>query len=154
MLIALAMLAATWVGAGSPLLFLGAGVQLVAFLGLWSADRTSRGVHSVTPDIDRRFWTWWTTLGATLAAGYVAAAAAQMASDPKPTNLGAFALMVGFAGLATLGLTLRSHSYKVGSWMVIIAMVPALLFIWLIVPPLVGIAVICGATIEIAKDRS
>ena len=150
----IAMLAATLVWAGSSLLF-GYGVGFVAFLGLWSADLASRSDHSLTSDVGpTKHWTWWTVLATAMAGFYVIAAAAQMFNDPKPTNVGAFALMVGFAGLIGAGLALRSRSRAVGYWMVIIAMVPALVFLWVIVPPLVAIAVICGAAIEMSKGRS
>lgn len=152
-LIAIAMVAATWVGAGSSLLF-GYGVGFVAFLGLWSADLDSRRDHSVTTDVGPKRWTWWTVLAAAMAAAYVIAAAVQMLGDPKATNIGAFALMVGFAGLIALGLNLRSRSLGIGYWIVIIAMVPALVFVWMVVPPLVAIAVICGAALEMSKGRS
>lgn len=152
-LIAIAMVAATWIGAGPPLLF-GYGVGFVAFLGLWSADLSSRRDHSVTSDVGPKRWTWWTVLAGGLAGAYVIAAGAQMLSDPKPTNVGAFALMVGFAGVIALGLALRSRSHGIGYWMVIIAMVPALVFVWMVVPPLVAIAVICGAALEMSKARS
>lgn len=152
-LFALAMLAATWFGAGSSLLF-GYGVGFVAFLGLWSADLGTRRDHSVARDADSKRWTWWTVLATGMAGVYVIAAAAQMLNDPRATNVGAFALMVIFAGVIALGLALRSRSQGVGRWMVIIAMVPALVFFWMIVPPLVAIAVICGAALEMSKGRS
>lgn len=152
-LIAIAMVAATWVGAGPSLLF-GVSVGFVAFLGLWSADLGSRRDHSVTSDVGPKRWTWWTVLAGGLAGAYVIAAGAQMLNDPKPTNAGAFALMVGFAGVIALGLALRSRSQGIGYWMVIIAMVPALIFVWMVVPPLVAIAVICGAALEMSKGRS
>lgn len=151
-LAAIAMVVATWVG-GSSLLF-GAGVGLVAFLGLWSADLDSRSDHSFTTEVGPKRWTWWTVLAGGLAVAYVIAAAGQMLSDPKPTNVGAFALMVGFAGVVVLGLALRSRSQGIGYWMVIIAMVPALIFVWMVVPPLVALAVICGAALEMSKARS
>ena len=149
-LVAIAMVGATWLGAGSSLLF-GYGVGFVAFLGLWSADLESRRDHSVTTDVGPKRWTWWTVLAGGLAVAYVIAAAGQMLSDPKPTNLGAFVLMVGFAGVIALGLALRSRSHGIGYWMVIIATVPALIFVWMVVPPLVAIAVICGAALEMSK---
>jgi hypothetical protein len=151
--VAITMAAATWVGAGPSLLF-GCGVGFVAFLGLWSADLDSQRAHSVTIDVGPKRWAWWTVLGAAMAVAYVIAAAAQMLSVPKATNVGAFALMLGFAGVIALGLALRSRSQGVGYWMVIIAMVPALIFVWMVVPPLVAIAVICGAALEISKGRS
>lgn len=151
-LIAIATLTAISVGAGSPML-LGVNVGLVAFLGLWSADLGSRRDHSAT-DVGPNRWTWWTLLAAGMAGVYVVAAAAQMLNDPKPTNVGAFALMIGFAGLIALGLALRSRSQGIGYWLVIIAMVPALVFIWMVVPPLVAIAVIFGAALEMSKGRS
>jgi hypothetical protein len=147
---AIAMLAAAWVGVGPPL-FLSVGVGFVAFLGLWSADLNIRRDHSIVSDLGPKRWTWWTVLAIAMAAAYTTAAAAQMLNDPKPTNVGAFALMVGFAGLIALGLVLRSLSNGVGRWMVVIAMIPALMFFWLIVPPLVAIAVICGAALEMSK---
>lgn len=153
LLVAIATLAAIWVGAGSPM-FLGVNVGLVAFLGLWSADLGSRRDHSVTSDVGPKRWTWWTILATGMAVVYVVSAAAQMLNDPKPTNVGAFALMMGFAGLIALGLALRSRSQGIGYWLVIIAMVPALVFVWMVVPPLVAIAVICGAALEMAKRRS
>jgi hypothetical protein len=152
-LIAMAMLVATWVGAGSSLLF-GYGVGFVAFLGLWSADLGSRRDRCATSGIRSKSWTWWTFLAAAMAAVYVIAAAAQMLSDPKASNVGAFALMVGFAALIALGLALRSRSHGIGYWMVIIAMVPALVFVWMVLPPLVAIAVICGAAWEMSRRRS
>ena len=151
-LAASAMVVATWVGGSS--LLLGVGVGLVGFLGLWSADLGSRHAKSVSSDAGLKLWTWWTVLAGGLAGAYVAAAAAQMFNDPKSTNLGAFALMVGFAALIALGLALRSRSLGIGHWTVIIATVPALVFVWMIVPPLVAIAIICGAALEMAKDRS
>ena len=152
-LLTFAMLAATWVGGGSSLLF-AYGLGFVAFLGLWSADLSSRRVQSTDTDVGPKRWTWWTMLAAAMAGLYVLAAGAQMLNDPKATNVGAFALMMGFAGVVVLGLVLRSRSLGIGPWMVVIAMIPALVFYWLIVPPLVAIAVICGAASERSKARN
>ena len=152
LLIAIATLAAISVGAGSPML-LGVNVGLFAFLGLWSADLGSRRARSHS-EVGPNRWNWWTLPAVGMAGVYVVAAAAQMLNDPKPTNVGAFALMVGFAGLIALGLGLRARSQGIGYWMVIIAMVPALVFIWMVVPPLVAIAVIVGAALEMTKGQS
>lgn len=153
MLITIAMLTATSIGAGSPLVLVGGGVGFVAFVGLWSTDVSARREHCVKRTVAPKRWTWWTGLAAGMAGLYVIAAAAQMVSDPKATNVGAFGLMVGFASLVALGLHLRSRSHAAGYWMVIIAMVPALMFVWVIVPALVAAAVICGAALEISSGR-
>ena len=152
--LALAMLAATWVAGGSSLLF-AYGLGFVAFLGLWSADLGSRPRAEPTgTDVGPKRWTWWTILATVMAGLYVVAAAAQMLSDPKATNIGAFALMAGFAAVIGLVLALRSRSQGIGRWMVVIGMIPALVFFWLVVPPPVAIAVICGAASEMSKSPS
>lgn len=79
------------------------------------------------------------------------AAAVQAVSDPKATNLGAFVLMAGFAALIARGLILRSRSRMVGNWMVMIGMVPALMFFWVVVPALAAVAVICAASWEMSS---
>jgi len=150
-LITVAMVTAVWVGAGSPLLLVGAGVVFIPLLGLWSAKLSSPRAESVPTVVGPKRWTWWTALAGGVGGLYVLAAAVQAVSDPKATNLGALVFIAGFAALIRRGLILRSRSRMVGNWMVMIGMVPALLFFWVVVPALAAVAVIWAASREISS---
>jgi len=137
-------------GIGSPLVLAGCAVLVVAMLVFAFSKRDDRPTEYLYRGTTPKLWTWWTVLAASLAVVYVLAAVGQLISDPKATNVGALAIMSGFAALIAVGLRLRSHSKISGNWMVIFATVPALLFFWVIWPAVVGLAIIVGNVREIA----
>jgi hypothetical protein len=140
------------IGLGSPMVLVALAVTTVGLLVVLSRKASDRPTEYLyygggTP----KALTWWTLLALLLAAVYVLAAAAQLIDDPKATNVGALGIMVGFSSLILGGLRLRGRSQIWGNWMVIFATVPALMFFWIIVPALVGLAIIAGALIEIIR---
>lgn len=146
-----AVLAALGLGLGSPLMLIAGAVALVgALIGLShkAADRPTEYLYGGTAP---KPWKWWTVLAMLLAVVYVLAAIGQLIDDPKATNVGALAIMLGFAGMIVFGLRLRGQAKIVGNWLVIFAAIPALMFFWVIVPALVGLAIIAGAVSEIVR---
>lgn len=150
-LVAVALMTAIGIGLASPLLLVGFAVVVVGALVTVSLKAGDRPTEYLYGGNAPKPWTWWTMLATILAATYVLAAVGQLISDPKPTNVGALGIMLGFAGLIAGGLRLRARSRIVGNWMVVFATVPALMFFWIIVPAVVGLAIIAGAVAEIVK---
>jgi len=146
-----ALLTALAIGAGPPLLLAGATVVALGLLAVLSAKRAGRPTEYLYGGSTPRAWTWWTVLATLLATTYVLAGIGQLINDPKPTHLGALAIITGFAGLIVAGLRLRARSKIAGNWMVIFATVPALMFWWVIVPALVAVAIIVGAVAETTR---
>lgn len=151
------ILATMVVGAGSPISVVGVGigsfVALLALLSLWSAKRAGRSTEFSFGGSRPKTWRWWTVMAALLGATYIVGATGQLISDPKGTNVGALAIALGFAGLIAGGLWLRSRSRVAGNWMVVVASVPALTFFWVIVPAVLGLAIIIGSVTEIARAK-
>jgi hypothetical protein len=147
------ILASMIVGAGTPffVVFIGIGlfVGLLSLLSLWADKRSGRATEFSYGGAAPKSWKWWTVLAVLLAVTYVLAAAGQLISDPKGTNVGALAIATGFAGLVVAGLRLRSRSRIAGNWMIAMAAVPSLAFFWIILPAVLGLAVIIGAVSEI-----
>jgi hypothetical protein len=152
-LVVAGMLGMTASGAGSPLLLLGAGVASIPLLGLWSAIRSGRPIERLYR-VEPKPWTWWTVLSAALACTYVFAAAAQWIATPKATNVGALGISFVFAALIGVGLRLRSRSSIVGTWMIIVGMIPALMFLWVVLPAVAGGAVVIAGAREISHAGS
>ena len=150
-LASVALLTALVIGVGSPLLLAVAAVAAVGLFAVVSAKRSERPAEYLYGGSAPRAWTWWTVLAALLATTYVVAGIGQLINDPKPTNVGALAILTGVAGLIGAGLRLRARSRIAGNWMIIVATVPALAFWWVIVPALVAIAIIVGAVTEISR---
>ena len=149
---ALLFMVAIGIGLGSPIVLVTITVTTVGLLVVLSRKASDRPTEYLyygggTP----KALTWWTLLALLLAAVYVLAAVAQLIDDPKATNVGALGIMIGFSALILGGLRLRGRSKIWGNWMVIFATVPALMFFWIIVPALVGLAIIAGALIEIIR---
>lgn len=139
-------------GIGPPLLVLGLGTLGLAAIAFWAAKRSGRPAEFSYGGVAPKTWIWWTVLAALLGLTYLLAAAGQLISEPKGTNVGALAIAIGFAALIGGGLTLRSHSRMAGNWMIVVAAVPALTFFWIVVPAVVGLAVIIGAVTEISRS--
>jgi hypothetical protein len=139
------------IGAGPPLLLVGALVALAGFLTVLSARRSGRPTEYLYGGRAPRTWTWWTVLAALLAGAYVVAATGQLIDEPKGTNAGALGIAIAFAGLILVGLRFRARSRLAGNWMVIFATVPALTLFWIIVPTVVALAIIIGAVMEISR---
>jgi hypothetical protein len=150
-LAAVALVTLFAIGTGPPLVLALSAVAVVGMLGFMATRRNDRPTEYLFNGTAPKRWTWWTVLAAALGAVYVLAATGQLIDDPKATNVGALGIMIGFAGLIALGLRLRSKSKVGGNWMVIFATVPALLFFWVVLPTIVGLAIIIGAIAEIAR---
>ncbi len=150
-LAAVVLMTAIGIGIGPPLVLVAVTVAVIGSLVVLSRKASDRPTEYLYPGGAPKAWTWWTVLAVLLAAVYVLAAVGQLIEDPKPTNVGALGIMIGFAGLIVVGLRLRSRSKIVGNWMVVFATVPALMFFWIIVPAVVGLAIIVGAIAEITK---
>lgn len=150
-LASVALLTALVIGAGSLQLLVAAAWAVCGGFAVVSAKRSGRPAEYLYGGSSPRAWTWWTVLAALLATTYVVAGIGQLINDPKPTNVGALAILTGVAGLIGAGLRLRARSRIAGNWMVIFATVPALAFWWVIVPALVAIAIIVGAVTEISR---
>ena len=150
-LVAVLLMTAIGIGIGPPIVLVVLAVVVVGALVAVSRKAGDRPTEYLYGGNAPKSWTWWTVLAMLLAATYVLAAASQLIDDPKPTNVGALGIMSGFAGLIVGGLRLRARSKIVGNWMVVFATVPALMFFWIIVPAVVGLAIIVGAVTEIAK---
>lgn len=138
-------------GVGPPIVLAGAVVAFVGLLAIVTAKRGDRPTEYLYGGAAPKTWTWWTVLAVLLGGTYVVTALGQLINEPKATHVGALAIMMGFAGLIGFGLRLRKQSRISGNWMVIFATVPALLFFWVIVPTVVGLAIIVGAVMEIAR---
>ncbi|MGH2757732.1 MAG: hypothetical protein ACRDI3_08090 [Actinomycetota bacterium] len=150
-LAAVALVTALVIGAGPPILLLGAAVAFVGLLAVMAAKRSDRPTEYLYGGLAPKTWRWWTVLAALLAVTYVLAAVGQLIEDPKATNVGALGIMIGFAGLIFVGLRLRARSSIAGNWMIVFATAPALMFFWVVVPALVGLAIIIGAVTEISR---
>jgi hypothetical protein len=146
-----ALITALGIGIGPPLLLAVAAVAFVGFLVVVSSKRSDRPTEYLYAGAAPKTWTWWTVLAVLLAGAYVVAAVGQLIETPKATNVGALGIAIGFAGLIGMGLRLRTRSRITGNWMVIFATSPVLMFWWLLLPPLLGLAIIVGAVIEIAR---
>ncbi|HYI46682.1 MAG TPA: hypothetical protein VE174_14585 [Actinomycetota bacterium] len=146
-----ALITALGMGIAPPVLLAAGTVALVGFLLVVSSKRGDRPTEYLYAGHGPKTWTWWTVLAALLATVYVVAATGQLIETPKATNIGALGIAIGFAGLIAMGLRLRTQSKITGNWMVIFATAPALMFFWMLLPPLVALAIIVGAVIEIAR---
>ena len=149
------ILASMFIGAGSPItiIFIGIGlfIGLMALLSFWANRRAGRSTEFAYATATPARWKWWTILAAFLAVTYVLAAVGQLIDDPKGTNVGAVGIALGFSSLIGLGLRLRSQARIAGNWMVVLGAVPSLAFFWVIVPAVVGFAIIIGAVSEISR---
>jgi hypothetical protein len=148
---AVALIVAMAIGAGPPLLLMVGVLLMVGLLGGLASRRDDRPTEYLYGGTTPKLWTWWTILAAVLGAVYVVMATGQLIADPKGTNVGALGIMMGFAALIALGLRLRSRSKVSGNWMIVFATIPALTFFWIIVPAVVGLAIIAGAVMEISR---
>ena len=137
------------IGAGPPVVLVALSAIVIGALVLVSRKNSDRPTEYLYGGGRPKALRWWTGLALLLAPTYVVAAVGQLINDPKATNVGALGIMSGFAGLIIVGLRLRARSKVIGNWMVIFATVPALMFFWIIVPAVVGLAIIAGAVIEI-----
>jgi hypothetical protein len=148
---AVLFMTAMGIGLGSPILLVTLAVTTVGLLAVLSRKASDRPTEYRYYGGTPKALKWWTVLALLLAAVYVLAAVGQLIDDPKATNVGALGIMIGFSGLIVGGLRLRARSKIGGNWMVIFATVPALMFFWVIVPALVGLAIIAGALTEIVR---
>jgi hypothetical protein len=146
-----ALVTALGIGLGPPVVLASAAVALIGFIVVVSSTRSDRPTEYLDGGTAPKTWTWWTVLAAFLAGSYVVLAAGQLIETPKGTNLGALGIAIGFAALIGMGLRLRTQSRITGNWMVIFATTPALMFFWIIIPAVLGLAIIVGAAIEIAR---
>lgn len=146
-----ALVAAYVIGIGPPLVLAGISVVAIGSLVLIARGQKQHSTEYLYGGGSPKPWIWWTALAALLATVYVVAATGQVISDPKPTNFGALGIMLGFAGLIVFGLRLRAQSRMLGHWLIMFASVPALMFFWIIWPAVLGLAIIAGAVIEIAR---
>jgi hypothetical protein len=139
------------IGAGPPIVLLAGTVAFFGLLAFAATKRGDRPTKYLYGGATPRTWTWWTILASLLGGAYVLAAAGQLIDDPKATNVGALAIMLGFAGVIAVGLRLRSRSRIAGNWMVVFATAPALTFFWIIVPAVAGLAIIFGSLTEVSR---
>lgn len=153
-LAAVAVLTATTLGAGPPLVLMTATVALVGFVAFGATRRRGRASEHVYVAVAPKTWTWWTVLATGLATVYLVASVAQLIHEPKGDNVGALFIMAGFIGLIVMGLSLRRQGRLNGNWMVMFATIPALMFFWVIGPPFVAIAIIIGASTELVRAGS
>jgi hypothetical protein len=151
MLAAVALVTLFAIGTGPPLVLALSTVTVVGIFGFMATRRNDRPTEYLFSGATPKMWTWWTVLAALLGAVYVIAATGQLIDDPKATNVGALGIMIGFAALIVLGLRLRARSRIGGNWMVIFATAPALMFFWIVLPAVVGLAIIVGAITEISR---
>ena len=145
------LITALGIGVGPPVLLAAGTVAVAGLLLVVSSKRADRPSEYLYGGTAPRAWTWWTVLAVLLAGAYVIAAAGQLIETPKATNLGALGIAFGFATLIGMGLRLRLQSKITGNWMVIFATTPALMFFWMILPPLMALAIIIGAVMEISR---
>lgn len=146
-----AVMTAIGTGVGPPLVLVASAVAVIGFLIVVSRKASHRPTEYLYGGVTPNRWKWWTVLAMLLAVVYVLAAVGQLIGDPKATNVGALGIMTGFAGLIVLGLRLRGQAKPLGNWLVIFATVPALMFFWIVVPAVVGLAIIAGAVTEIVR---
>lgn len=139
------------IGVGPPILMLLGVVGVIGLVSLWSMKRSGRPTEFLYGGARSKPWTWWTVLAAFLGLVYVVAGVGQLIDDPKATNVGALGISIVFAALIGVGLRFRSQSKIAGNWFIIFATTPALMFFWVVVPAVVGLAIIVGAVIEIAR---
>lgn len=144
------LLATLVTGAVPSLMVVVALLFVLGALAALSFKRNDRPTEYLYKGGAPKAWTWWTVLAAGLGVVYVLAATGQLIETPKGTNFGALGIALGFGGFIAFGLALRARAKIVGNWMIIIATVPALAFFWLIVPVLLGLAIIFGAVKEIS----
>lgn len=147
---AVAMLTAIAIGGGPPILLVGALFCVASLASFVALRRSGRPTEFLYGGVAPAGWKWWTVLAALLATAYVLAGVGQLIDVPKATNVGALGIFTAFAAMIVLGLRLRSRSRISGNWLVIAATAPALMFFWIIVPAVVGLAIIFGAAVELA----
>ena len=152
-LAAVALVTFLMIGMGSPLMLVIGIVFVVAIAAfVATARRGARSTEYVLREGPApKRWTWWTVLATALAGLYVLAGIGQLIDDPKATNVGALFVIICFAGFIVGGLALRQRQSLAGYWMVIFATVPALMFFWALWPPLIALAIIFGAVIEMTR---
>ncbi len=130
------------------------GVIIAVFvsLSLWMMTRSRRGAEFSYGSEAPKTWNWWTVLTGILATTYVVAGTGQLIDETKATNVGALCIAVFFAALMAGGLILRARGRTAGNFMVAAGAVPSLAFFWMIVPPLVGLAILVGAVAEVSQE--
>ncbi|MGH3118031.1 MAG: hypothetical protein ACRDQ2_13130 [Gaiellales bacterium] len=150
-LASVALAVAAGIGAGPPIMMVGAVLAMVSFFAIMLSKKNGLPTEYFFGGSAPKQWTWWTGLAALLGGLYVLFAVGQLIDDPKATNVGALGIMSGFAGMIFFGLKLRGRLRIAGHWMVIFATVPALMFFWIVWPAVLGLAIITGAVTEIAR---
>lgn len=98
-------------------------------------------------------WPWWTFVAAGMAATYVLFGAAQLAQEPKGTNVAALFILAAFGAMMARGLVLRRRGSTSGDWLVALAALPFTSLFWLVWPPIVTAAVMVGAMSEALSVR-
>lgn len=138
-------------GAGPPILFVFGMMTAAVLAFVWARRRSNAPTELLYGGAAPKRWTWWTVLAVLFAVVYVLNGIGMLIDDPKPENVFALALSIALAAMIFFGLRLRSQARVGGNVMVIIAAVPGLSVFWLIFPTVVGLAIILGASIEIAR---
>jgi hypothetical protein len=94
-------------------------------------------------DYSKRRLHWWWVPAAVVGAAELLVGFGQLIDDPKPENVFALAIMLGFAGLVFGGMALRNRI--AGNWMIATGALPMVPWFWMVWPPIVGLVVIVMA---------
>lgn len=127
-------------------------IAVFASLSLWMVMRSRRGAEFSYGSETPKTWNWWTVLTVVLATTYVVTGVGQLIDETKATHVSALVIAVLFAALMAGGLRLRARGQTAGNFMVAAGAVPSLAFFWMIVPPLVGLAILVGAIAEVSQE--
>jgi len=136
-----------WVGST---IVIGGSALIVGVAALVSraGNRSAENVYAPSR------WPWWALLAGALAVFEVAIGASQLIGEPKKENVFALGVVLVFAGLFTGGVLLRNRGRVGGNWMIAAVGAPMLTAPWWIWPPILGLAVMLGAIMEVFRgDR-
>ena len=159
-----AAVAAVGLSAASAVLFMGtrdpaqmtlasvvvlAAIAIVTLIPLSLGRRFSRPSEAIYRDGGRTGFVWWLVPAVGLGLAQIAVIGKQMIEDPKPQNVFALALFVGFSSCLAAGIILRAQGKPVGRVLIIIGVIPCAMVFWSIGPPLVVLVVVVAVLMEI-----
>jgi hypothetical protein len=111
--------------------------------------RFGRPTESVYRERARRGFVWWLVPAGVLALADLWLGVGSLIEDPKIENLLAMIVFAGFAAAVVGGIILRGKDRNAGNVLIVVGVVPAGTFIWVVFPPILAIPVIVAALVEI-----
>lgn len=145
------------VGVGSRMsaLLFGLGTLAVLF-GLVAVitavgRRSSRSTEFAYGSPSKR--PWWMVPALLTATFNIVMGAGLALSEPKIENFIALVVLASAGAIGLMGLRLRLAGRLSGNWLVAMAAIPACVWFWMVVPPILGILVLAGALSELAGAK-